>query len=348
MPFAVFPVQGLAMATIKDVADLAGVTEKTAARALAGVTMGKRRDARERADRVRQAALKLGYEPSEIAKSLRQGKTNTIGLVIGSITNRYFASLTETLQDEAEMLGYRVVMHLTRWNDEKSVELMRHLRRLRVEGIFYASGFFPQERKYLAQLVAMRFPVIMLQHNDQGIPAVGLDHSESLLPAVRHLAARKHSEIRFVLWKTRAACDDTAKRLFRQACQRCGVRGSILYTEEFAVCEALAREKLPALICNAPNGIRLFFQTARTIPGYRPDMVGIYDEWNFADRPPELCGAILVQAERQIRIATRELIQQIEKDAPATTLSVQSRFHTPEQFEQISTKDLAVQHLVSY
>ena len=56
------------MVTIQDVAKLAGVPEKTAARALAGLTMGKRRDARERAERVLKAAAELGYEPSNIAQ----------------------------------------------------------------------------------------------------------------------------------------------------------------------------------------------------------------------------------------------------------------------------------------
>ena len=55
------------MVTIKDVAQKAGVPVRMAARALSGTTLGKRRDARERAERIRQAAKELGYCPSEIA-----------------------------------------------------------------------------------------------------------------------------------------------------------------------------------------------------------------------------------------------------------------------------------------
>ena len=109
------------MVTIKDVAARAGVPEKTAMRALSGMTMGKRRDARERLERVMKAAAELGYQPSEIAKALRKGRTRTIGLLVGSITNRYFASLAETVMDEAEQHGYRMILELTRWNVEKSI-----------------------------------------------------------------------------------------------------------------------------------------------------------------------------------------------------------------------------------
>ena len=56
--------------TIKDVAERAGVPVRMAARALSGTTLGKRRDARERAERIRQAAKELGYCPSEIAVSV--------------------------------------------------------------------------------------------------------------------------------------------------------------------------------------------------------------------------------------------------------------------------------------
>lgn len=63
------------MVTIKDVAERAGVPVRMAARALSGTTLGKRRDARERAERIRQAAKELGYCPSEIAVSLTRGRT---------------------------------------------------------------------------------------------------------------------------------------------------------------------------------------------------------------------------------------------------------------------------------
>ena len=63
------------MVTIKEVAARAGVPEKTAMRALSGRTLGVRRDARERAERVRKAAAELGYQPSAISRALRQGRT---------------------------------------------------------------------------------------------------------------------------------------------------------------------------------------------------------------------------------------------------------------------------------
>ncbi len=78
------------MITVKDVAERAGVEVKSARYALAGLTMGKRRNARERAERMLKAAEELGDSPSQVALSLRNGRTGSIGFVVGSITNPFF------------------------------------------------------------------------------------------------------------------------------------------------------------------------------------------------------------------------------------------------------------------
>ena len=83
------------MVTIKDVAERAGVPVRMAARALSGTTLGKRRDARERAERIRQAAKELGYCPSEIAVSLTRGRTRTLGLLLPSLTDMFYAAASE-------------------------------------------------------------------------------------------------------------------------------------------------------------------------------------------------------------------------------------------------------------
>lgn len=336
------------MATIRDVAKLAGVPEKTAARALAGLTMGKRRDAKERAERTLKAAAELGYEPSEIAKSLRRGKTNTIGLLVGSITNRYFASLAETVLDEAEKFGYRIILELTRWNDAKSVECMKHLQRLRVEGLFYASGFFPQEQLFLAKLHKLNFPIMMLSENTIGISSIQRGFSSSMLPAVQHLVNKGREKIHFGVWQTRTLYDENLMDLIRNVCQKLSVEPVIIHLESFEEMPRLAQQKPAALICNAPYATSLFLKGAESIPGYHPDVIGIYDEWNFGGRPNALAGAILVQAEKQIRLATRELIGQIEHGSAPCCMSLESKFYQAEEFATIPTSDFSIAHLLPY
>ncbi len=336
------------MVTIRDVAMRAGVPEKTAMRALSGVTQGKRRDARERLERVRKAAAELGYQPSAIARALRKGKTRTIGLMVGSITNRYFASLAETVLEEAEACGYRMILELTRGNAEKSISSMEHLQRSRVDGIFYASGYFPEERPALEKLRSAGVPIIMLYPNPGGIASVGRDHSVSLPPAVGDLARRGVREITLSAWDSRTPQDEIFIDLFMNACRKFRLIPRLHRPRSLADMESLADAEPPALICDAPYCLKHFFHRIRGRTDYAPFVTGIYDEWNWPEHPETLTGAILLQSEKQIRLAVRELIGQIEQDNPPCAITLQSRFYPRENFHEIPVKDLSFQHLFSF
>lgn len=336
------------MITIKDVAARAGVPEKTAMRALSGMTMGKRRDARERLERVMKAAAELGYQPSEIAKALRKGRTRTIGLLVGSITNRYFASLAETVMDEAEQCGYRMILELTRWNVEKSILCLEHLQRSRVDGIFYASGHFPEEHPYLEKLRSAGLPVMMLYRNTCGIASVGRDHSVSLPLAVQSLAEKGVRNATLSVWDSRTPQDEALMELFLNACRKYGIAPALHHPHSLDDMDMLADAAPPALICDAPYCLKHFCSAIRGRQGYQPDIIGIYDEWNWLERPDSLCGAILLQSEKQIRLAVHELISQIEHHTEPDTISLQSRFYCREKFHEIPVKDLSSRHLFPF
>ena len=336
------------MVTIKDVAARAGVPEKTAMRALSGMTMGKRRDARERLERVMKAAAELGYQPSEIAKALRKGRTRTIGLLVGSITNRYFASLAETVMDEAEQCGYRMILELTRWNVEKSILCLEHLQRSRVDGIFYASGHFPEEHPYLEKLRSAGLPVMMLYRNTCGIASVGRDHSVSLPLAVQSLAEKGVRNATLSVWDSRTPQDEALMELFLNACRKYGIAPTLHHPHSLDDMDMLADAAPPALICDAPYCLKHFCSAIRGRQGYQPDIIGIYDEWNWLERPDSLCGAILLQSEKQIRLAVHELISQIEHHTEPDTISLQSRFYCREKFHEIPVKDLSSRHLFPF
>jgi len=80
---------GLARVTIKDVAEAAGVGVSTASRAL-----NNRRDVSEKTRRhVLAVAERLGYVPNSLARGLLLGKTKTIGVVVSSILNPFYAAV---------------------------------------------------------------------------------------------------------------------------------------------------------------------------------------------------------------------------------------------------------------
>jgi len=87
------------VATLKDVAALAGVDKSTASRVLRNQWSEVVRP--ETRDRIHEAAAQLGYRPNAFAKSLRTRRTNTLALVVPDLDNLGFANVSHGVQAAA-------------------------------------------------------------------------------------------------------------------------------------------------------------------------------------------------------------------------------------------------------
>ncbi len=92
------------MATIHDVAKLAGVAPITVSRVInnSGYVSNHVREKVKR-------QLKLGYVPNVLARSLKSKRTNTIALVFTDITNPFFNTIARGVEDTASSAGYNVI-----------------------------------------------------------------------------------------------------------------------------------------------------------------------------------------------------------------------------------------------
>ncbi|ONI75624.1 LacI family transcriptional regulator [Kribbella sp. ALI-6-A] len=94
------------MATISDVAALAGVSTATVSRAL----NGKATVDPELAARVRTAADQLGYQPNGPARNLRRQEAAVVALIISDVENPFFTAIARGVEDVAHEVGYSVVL----------------------------------------------------------------------------------------------------------------------------------------------------------------------------------------------------------------------------------------------
>ena len=94
------------MTTIGDVARAAGVSAATVSRVLNGsATVSS-----ERADRVRQAAEALRYQPSGPARALRRQRTTLWAAIVADIENPFFTSMLRGVEDIAQRENHRLVL----------------------------------------------------------------------------------------------------------------------------------------------------------------------------------------------------------------------------------------------
>jgi DNA-binding LacI/PurR family transcriptional regulator len=121
--------------TIRRVAELAGVSVATAARA-----MGKYGSVSEKTrQRVLDAARELSYVPNAIAKSMRVQRTKTIGVIIGDIQAPFFSKLAFAIEDYANRRDYNVLVCNTNEKLEREIRHLWSLYERRVDGIILSS-----------------------------------------------------------------------------------------------------------------------------------------------------------------------------------------------------------------
>jgi len=94
---------------LKSIASRLGVSASTVSRVLNGDAQ-KYRISKETADRIHEEARRCGYTPNRIAQSLRNETTNSIGILIPSIDNLFFAKLASVLISEIHKKGYFAIM----------------------------------------------------------------------------------------------------------------------------------------------------------------------------------------------------------------------------------------------
>jgi LacI family transcriptional regulator len=124
------------MATIKDVAALAGISYTTVSH-----VVNKTRPVSEEVRVKVEAAIKsLDYVPSAVARSLKAKTTATIGLLVPNSLNPYFAELARGIEDYCERNGYCVILCNSDDNPEKQRSYLRVLLEKRIDGLIVASA----------------------------------------------------------------------------------------------------------------------------------------------------------------------------------------------------------------
>ena len=180
------------MATIRDVARLANVSVATVSNALNNAE----RVSPELLARVRAAVDKLGYAPDAAARSLRKGASRLIGLIVGDITNPFFADLFEAVEDAAAARGYLVLLLNSNERVEREEAHLRMLRSQRIDGLILApTGAVSMNRAAL--LAALEIPVVLVDRAMDGLgyDAVVLDNHSAGHAATSYILGHGHRRI---------------------------------------------------------------------------------------------------------------------------------------------------------
>ena len=274
--------------TINDVAAHAGVSKSLVSLALRGdAGVGETTRAR-----ILESANALGYRSNILARSLRQGRTMTIGVVLSSLTNPYHTEVASAVEEAAEHAGLSVLLAHGTHRRNKLEARIDLLLDLRVDGLVIVSSRLGAEA---LERAGRRTPVVMVgrtEVNVPGIDSVNNDDEHGASLATQHFLAAGHTRIAHVSASSRPA--GVARcRGYYQAMNAAGLASHARVIDRSTDAEALPSQLSDALA----DGFDAFFarndvealdvMAAAADLGYAvPDSIGVigYDDSALARR----------------------------------------------------------------
>jgi LacI family transcriptional regulator len=183
----------LLVATIQDVARLAGVSPTTAKRALREPD----RLSPGTLKRVQAAVRSLDYEPDQRAGSLRGGQSRTIGLIVASIVEPFFAQFARTVGQTLAGAGYTLLISENEYSAAHELPELQRLYGQRVAGVILRPGYGPESRDYLRRLTHKGLHLLEYDYTPPGspYPHVMLGNAAAMEDAVRYLHGLGHERV---------------------------------------------------------------------------------------------------------------------------------------------------------
>jgi LacI family transcriptional regulator len=178
-------------ATLRDVAQEAGVSIKTVSR----VANNQGEISEATRQRVLVAIDKLGYRPSKLARALVTQRTDTIGLVLGDITNPFFPEVARGVLDTAESLGYDAFVCNSDGDHKREIRTLNSLSDHAVDGIIIFSTF--ELEPLLNQFAVPGRPMVLVNRLSDcpRVSSVMMQAQHGAETAVGHLIAMGHRQI---------------------------------------------------------------------------------------------------------------------------------------------------------
>lgn len=186
--------------TVKDVAAAANVSRATAARALNGYGYV----GHSAAQRVQEAAARLGYRGNRVAQALRQGGLPIVGFMAGDIQNPFFARIAHDAELELRRSRHNLLIASSDEDIGQERELLDNLRALNVRGIIVAPAS-DEDSHHLIRMAREGMPLVLIDRLPSGMPcdSITVDNESCAREAVEFLAGNGHRRIALIREESR-------------------------------------------------------------------------------------------------------------------------------------------------
>lgn len=181
--------------TIQDVAKAASVSVATVSRVVNNIPLVSE----DTKQRVLSAIEDLGYEPNEVARSLKIRKTNTIGIILDDITRPQHTTISRGATDACWMNGYNVILANTDAEQVKEESYLKVLLQKQCDGILVISRKITEN--FAEKLEAAGVPIVLgaISDDKKSFTNVSIDNTKAGYDATKYLYENGHTDVGYIM-----------------------------------------------------------------------------------------------------------------------------------------------------
>ncbi|MFP9097961.1 LacI family DNA-binding transcriptional regulator [Flavobacterium sp. RHBU_24] len=171
----------------------------------------------------------INYQPNQLAKSLRTGRSNILVFMVEDISNSFFSRLARVIEDIAYKKGYKVIFCSNENDDNKSIELINLFTFRQVDGFIIVPS--PGLAPVIKKLVDENIPVILLDRyfEDLECNIVVINNKEASYEATMHLIKNGYKNIVFITTDTQQTQMLARLEGYKQAVQENALVPQVLF-----------------------------------------------------------------------------------------------------------------------
>jgi len=205
--------------TLQDIARKTGYTANTVSRAL----KNKTDISEETRIKIQRVAREMGYVRNYAASSLRSGRTKTIGLILGAMSNPYYAAVADAIHDAASALGYSVLTLCSRDKSEQELKAVETALSRQVDGILFFPSYGAEES--IERMKAAGVPYVLMSRclDGQEHDCVMCNEEEGGYLAAKHLIAAGRRNLAFLCGFNILHSTEYRLKGFLRACDEAGI-----------------------------------------------------------------------------------------------------------------------------
>ena len=322
--------------TISDVARLAGVSTATVSHTINNT----RYVSGETKEKVYKAIAELGYTPDASARSFRTGKKKTVGFIVPDISNKFFGTMIETVENYLSAQGYHLIIANTKEDADREETNVRLLTAGLVDGLLIASTMDDFDR--FDRLIPSGFPVVLVDRtfDTKKYLSITVSNFQPIYRSVCRLAAKGAKRVGIVGGLPRLSSTKERISAYQQAVADCGLAqdpnliryGDSLENSVQSCLDELLAQKCDAIVvCQglaaSETVIYLHQKGIQLVKDI--DLVSFVDyASNLTDLYANQMDCIVQPVEQLGQIAAEEILARIEKpEAPIVERTLTSTYH---------------------